>query len=77
MDLDVKNVEEEIGEDVDGTIEEGDEEEIEDWEVEEGIPQMSDQFIQRYLQGRDALISQEMKKRSGWCMSLSKLKQIR
>lgn len=40
--------------------------EIEDWEIEEGLPQMDDQFIQRYLQGRDALIEQEMKLRSGW-----------
>lgn len=39
--------------------------EIEDWEIEEGLPQMDDQFIQRYLQGRDALIEQEMKLRSG------------
>ena len=43
-----------------------DEGEVEDWEIEEGLPQMDDQFIQRYLQGRDALVEQEMKQRSGW-----------
>lgn len=37
-----------------------------DWdEVAEGLPQHSDQFIQKYLQGRNALISQEKKQRSG------------
>jgi len=39
--------------------------EVENWEVEEGLPQMDDLFIQRYLQGRDALVEQEMKQRSG------------
>ena len=42
--------------------------EVEDWEIEEGLPQMDDQFIQKYLQGRDALIEQEMKHRSGSSM---------
>lgn len=45
--------------------------EVEDWEIEEGLPQMDDQFIQRYLQGRDALVEQEMKQRSGWFIHLS------
>lgn len=45
--------------------------EVEDWEIDEGLPQMDDQFIQRYLQGRDALIEQEMKKRSGWSIHLN------
>lgn len=41
------------------------EDESDDWEFEEGLPQMDDQFIQRYLQGREALIGQEQKQRSG------------
>ena len=45
--------------------------EVEDWEIEEGVPQMRDQFIQRYLQGREALIEQELKRRSGWSMHLA------
>lgn len=35
------------------------------WELEEGIPQMTDPFIQKYFQGRDALVAQEEKHRSG------------
>lgn len=35
------------------------------WELEEGIPQVSDPFIQKYFQGRDALVAQEEKHRSG------------
>ena len=35
-----------------------------DWEVEEGLPQFEDQFIQRYFQGREALIDQEKSQRS-------------
>ncbi|KZF24324.1 adenosine deaminase family protein [Xylona heveae TC161] len=36
-----------------------------DWdEIEEGVPQMTDPFMQKYIQGRDALISQEKKLRS-------------
>ena len=31
----------------------------------EGLPQESDQFIQKYLQGRSALIAQEKKQRTG------------
>jgi adenosine deaminase CECR1 len=34
-----------------------------EWELEEGIPQVYDPFIQRYMSGRDALIAQEKKKR--------------
>ena len=38
----------------------------EQWdEVSEGLPRMDDQFIQKYLQGREALIAQEKKQRSG------------
>lgn len=37
----------------------------EDWEREQGIPQFSDPFIQKYFSGRDALIVQEDKHRSG------------
>ncbi|KIV82810.1 hypothetical protein PV11_04886 [Exophiala sideris] len=34
-----------------------------EWELEEGIPQIEDPFIQRYMSGRDALIEQEKKQR--------------
>ncbi|KAI9877614.1 MAG: hypothetical protein M1830_003292 [Pleopsidium flavum] len=40
--------------------------EVDGWEIEEGLPQMEDPFIQRYLQGRDALIEQEKKRRSDY-----------
>ncbi|KAJ5662522.1 uncharacterized protein N7477_010138 [Penicillium maclennaniae] len=33
------------------------------WELEEGIPQVEDPFIQQYLKGRDALIAEEQKRR--------------
>ena len=36
-----------------------------DWELEEGIPQPHEPVIQKYFQGRDALIAQEDKHRSG------------
>ena len=35
-----------------------------DWEAEEGLPQFEDQFIQKYFQGREALIDQEKSQRS-------------
>jgi adenosine deaminase CECR1 len=35
------------------------------WELDEGIPQVEDPFIQKYLNGRDALIEQERKQRHG------------
>ncbi|RAH74819.1 putative CECR1 family adenosine deaminase [Aspergillus aculeatinus CBS 121060] len=34
-----------------------------EWELEEGIPQVEDPFIQQYLKGRDSLILQEQKQR--------------
>ena len=37
---------------------------ISDWEIEEGLPQVTDQFIQQYYQGREALIEQEKAQRS-------------
>ncbi|KAL9138697.1 MAG: hypothetical protein Q9175_000052 [Cornicularia normoerica] len=37
---------------------------ISDWEVEEGLPQFEDQFIQKYFQGREALLDQEKSQRS-------------
>ncbi|MCJ1224691.1 hypothetical protein MMC12_001336 [Toensbergia leucococca] len=40
--------------------------EISDWEVEDGLPQLTDQFIQKYLQGREALIEQEKAQRSDY-----------
>lgn len=36
-----------------------------DWELEEGIPQFEDPFIQQYLKGRNALIAEEQKRRHG------------
>ena len=39
---------------------------ISDWEIEEGLPQFEDQFIQQYLQGREALIDQEKSQRSDY-----------
>lgn len=40
------------------------EEELE-WELGEGIPQFEDQFIQKYIRGREALIEEEQKQRHG------------
>ena len=37
---------------------------ISDWEIEEGLPQFEDQFIQKYYQGREALVDQEKSQRS-------------
>jgi adenosine deaminase CECR1 len=37
-----------------------------EWELDEGIPQVSDPFIQKYFQGRDALLEQERKHRSDY-----------
>jgi hypothetical protein len=37
-----------------------------DWEKAEGVPSMSEPFIQKYMAGRDALVQQEKKQRSGW-----------
>ncbi|KAL1612208.1 hypothetical protein SLS60_000432 [Paraconiothyrium brasiliense] len=34
------------------------------WEQAEGVPSLSDPFIQKYLSGRDALVQQEKKQRS-------------
>src|ERR1700742_2048588 len=34
-----------------------------EWELEEGIPQVEDPFIQKYMAGRQALIEQEKKQR--------------
>lgn len=36
-----------------------------DWELEEGLPQVEDPFIQQYLKGREALIAEERKRRHG------------
>jgi adenosine deaminase CECR1 len=36
-----------------------------DWELEEGVPQVEDPFIQQYLKGRNALIAEEQKRRHG------------
>lgn len=38
----------------------------EEWEeISQDLPKESDPFIQKYIQGREALIAQENKKRSG------------
>ena len=39
---------------------------IPEWEIEEGLPQFGDHFIQQYLQGREALIEQEKAQRSDY-----------
>jgi adenosine deaminase CECR1 len=44
----------------------GNTEDIEAWAQAEGVPSSSDPFIQKYLSGRDALVQQEKKQRSGW-----------
>jgi adenosine deaminase CECR1 len=36
-----------------------------DWELQQGVPQVADPFIQQYLRGRDALIAEEQKRRHG------------
>lgn len=41
-------------------------EDIEAWAQAEGVPSLSDPFIQKYMSGRDALVEQEKKQRSGW-----------
>jgi adenosine deaminase CECR1 len=40
-------------------------EDIEAWAQAEGVPSATDPFIQKYLSGRDALVEQEKKQRSG------------
>lgn len=37
----------------------------EQWVKEQGVPSFEEPFIQKYLQGRDALVAQEKKQRSG------------
>ncbi|KAL9596687.1 MAG: hypothetical protein Q9219_005646 [cf. Caloplaca sp. 3 TL-2023] len=37
---------------------------VSDWEIDEGLPQYTDPFIQKYYQGREALIEQEKAQRS-------------
>jgi adenosine deaminase CECR1 len=38
----------------------------EEWAQAEGVPSLADPFIQKYLTGRDALVEQEKRQRSGW-----------
>ena len=47
------------------------ESDIPEWEIEEGLPQPTDQFIQQYLQGREALIEQESSQRSDYAFRQS------
>jgi len=35
------------------------------WAQQQGVPSVKEPFIQKYLQGRDALIAQEKRQRSG------------
>ena len=44
---------------------ENEHESLGDWERAEGVPALTDPFIQKYLSGRDALVQQEKKQRSG------------
>ncbi len=39
---------------------------VSEWEIEEGLPRRTDQFIQKYLEGREALIEQEKTQRSDY-----------
>lgn len=39
------------------------------WELDEGIPQFEDPFIQQYLRGRQALIEEEQKQRHGMLLA--------
>lgn len=45
--------------------EEEDPEDDEEWAKQEGVPSFKEPFIQKYLEGRDALIATEKKQRSG------------
>ncbi len=40
-------------------------EDDDEWHEEEGVPRLTDPFIQQYLTGRDALVVQEKTRRSG------------
>lgn len=45
------------------------------WLADRGVPSFEEPFLQKYLQGRDALINQEKKQRSG-LLRLSKIEMI-
>jgi hypothetical protein len=38
---------------------------LEAWRRTEGIPSLDDEFMQKYFEGRDTLVAQEKKQRSG------------
>lgn len=40
-------------------------EDDDEWHQQEGVPRLEDAFIQKFLAGRDALVAQEKKQRSG------------
>lgn len=46
--------------------EHGSEVEVPEWEIEDGLPQFTDHFIQKYLEGREALLEQEKAQRSDY-----------
>jgi adenosine deaminase CECR1 len=47
-----------------------------EWELEEGIPQVEDPFIQQYLKGREALIAEEQKRRHGKISAISLINNL-
>ena len=47
------------------------EQDLSDWEIEDGLPQFSDQFIIQYLNGREALIDEEKRQRSDYAFRQS------
>ena len=45
--------------------------EVSEWEIQESLPQFTDHFIQKYLEGREALIEQEKSQRSDYAFRQS------
>lgn len=45
--------------------------EVSEWEIEDNLPQFTDHFIQKYLEGREALIEQEKAQRSDYAFRQS------
>ena len=44
-----------------------------EWARKEGVPSFEEPFLQKYLQGRDALIAQEKRQRSGSLVVIARL----
>jgi len=51
-------------------------EDEDEWAKQQGVPSFEEPFIQKYLQGRDALIAQEKRQRSGQSKSRVKSYQF-